>query len=115
MAGPLQNIRVLDLTRVLAGPWATQLLADFGAEVIKVEKPGEGDDTRGWGPPFITNPDGSRGDAAYYLSTNRGKQSVAIDMAKPAGTEAPARACGKIRHRDGEFQGRRPQEIRPRL
>jgi crotonobetainyl-CoA:carnitine CoA-transferase CaiB-like acyl-CoA transferase len=85
MPGPLQNIRVLDLTRVLAGPWATQVLADFGAEVIKVEKPGEGDDTRGWGPPFLTNPDGSRGDAAYYLSANRGKQSVAIDMAKPEG------------------------------
>ncbi|MFZ5675833.1 MAG: CaiB/BaiF CoA transferase family protein [Pseudomonadota bacterium] len=85
MAGPLQNIRVLDLTRVLAGPWATQILADFGAEVIKVEKPGEGDDTRGWGPPFLVNPDGSRGDAAYYLSANRGKQSVAIDMAKPEG------------------------------
>jgi crotonobetainyl-CoA:carnitine CoA-transferase CaiB-like acyl-CoA transferase len=85
MPGPLQNIRVLDLTRVLAGPWATQILADFGAEVIKVEKPGEGDDTRGWGPPFLTNPDGSRGDAAYYLSANRGKQSVAIDMAKPEG------------------------------
>src|SRR5262245_14078909 len=85
MSGPLQNIRVLDLSRVLAGPWATQLLADFGAEVIKVEKPGEGDDTRGWGPPFVTNPDGSRGDAAYYLSTNRGKQSVAIDMATAQG------------------------------
>src|SRR5436190_18647965 len=85
MPGPLSHIRVLDLTRVLAGPWATQILADFGAEVIKVEKPGEGDDTRGWGPPFLTNPDGSRGDAAYYLSANRGKQSVAIDMAKPEG------------------------------
>jgi crotonobetainyl-CoA:carnitine CoA-transferase CaiB-like acyl-CoA transferase len=85
MAGPLRNIRVLDLTRVLAGPWATQILADFGAEVIKVEKPGEGDDTRGWGPPFLTNSDGSRGDAAYYVSANRGKQSVAIDMAKPEG------------------------------
>jgi crotonobetainyl-CoA:carnitine CoA-transferase CaiB-like acyl-CoA transferase len=85
MAGPLKNIRVLDLTRVLAGPWSTQILADFGAEVIKIEKPGEGDDTRGWGPPFITNPDGSPGDAAYYLSANRGKHSVAIDMAKPEG------------------------------
>ena len=80
MAGPLTGIRVLDLTRVLAGPWATQLLADFGAEVIKIEKPGEGDDTRGWGPPFITNPDGSRGDAAYFLSANRGKSSVCIDL-----------------------------------
>ncbi len=85
MAGPLSNIRVLDLTRVLAGPWATQMLADFGAEVIKIEKPGDGDDTRGWGPPFITNPDGTRGDAAYFLSANRGKQSVCIDMANAEG------------------------------
>ncbi len=85
MAGPLSNIRVLDLTRVLAGPWATQMLADFGAEVIKIEKPGEGDDTRGWGPPFLKNPDGSRGDAAYFLSTNRGKTSVCIDMASAEG------------------------------
>ncbi len=85
MSGPLQGIRVLDLTRVLAGPWATQMLADFGAEVIKIEKPGEGDDTRGWGPPFLKNADGSNGDAAYFQSTNRGKQSVCIDMAKPEG------------------------------
>jgi glutaryl-CoA transferase len=85
MAGPLDNIRILDLTRVLAGPWATQIFADFGAEVIKVEKPGEGDDTRSWGPPFVTNPDGSRGDAAYYISANRGKQSVTIDIAKSEG------------------------------
>ena len=85
MAGPLSNIRVLDLTRVLAGPWATQMLADFGAEVIKIEKPGEGDDTRGWGPPFLKNADGSRGDAAYFLSTNRGKTSVCIDMASVEG------------------------------
>jgi crotonobetainyl-CoA:carnitine CoA-transferase CaiB-like acyl-CoA transferase len=85
MAGPLSNIRVLDLTRVLAGPWATQMLADFGAEVIKIEKPGEGDDTRGWGPPFLKNSDGSRGDAAYFLSANRGKTSVCIDMASAEG------------------------------
>ncbi len=85
MAGPLSGIRVLDLTRVLAGPWATQMLADFGAEVVKIEKPGEGDDTRGWGPPFLTNPDGSRGDAAYFQSANRGKWSVCIDMATAEG------------------------------
>src|SRR5215204_2412104 len=85
MTGPLGHIRVLDLSRVLAGPWASQLLADLGAEVIKIERPGEGDDTRGWGPPFIANADGSRGDAAYFLSTNRGKRSVCIDMAKPEG------------------------------
>ena len=85
MAGPLTGIRVLDLTRVLAGPWATQLLADYGAEVIKVEKPGEGDDTRGWGPPFLKNRDGGNGDAAYFLAANRGKWSVAIDMADRQG------------------------------
>jgi len=87
MTGPLGHIRVLDLSRVLAGPWASQVLADYGAEVIKIERPGEGDDTRGWGPPFITNPDGSRGDAAYYLSANRGKKSVAVDIAKPEGQD----------------------------
>lgn len=85
MAGPLTGLRVLDLTRVLAGPWATQTLADLGAEVIKIEKPGEGDDTRGWGPPFLKNADGSNGDAAYFASANRGKYSVCIDMAKPEG------------------------------
>ena len=85
MSGPLSHIRVLDLTRVLAGPWATQMLADFGAEVIKIEKPGEGDDTRGWGPPFVSNGDGSRGDAAYFQSANRGKWSVCIDMAQAEG------------------------------
>jgi crotonobetainyl-CoA:carnitine CoA-transferase CaiB-like acyl-CoA transferase len=85
MTGPLHGLRILDLTRVLAGPWATQMLADFGADVIKIEKPGEGDDTRGWGPPFISNADGSRGDAAYFQSANRGKWSVCIDMAKPEG------------------------------
>jgi len=86
MNGALEGLRVLDLTRVLAGPWATQMLADFGAEVIKIEKPGEGDDTRGWGPPFVKNADGSDGDAAYFQSANRGKKSVCIDMATPEGS-----------------------------
>ena len=85
MSGALRGLRVLDLTRVLAGPWATQMLADFGAEVIKIEKPGEGDDTRGWGPPFVKNADGTDGDAAYFHSANRGKKSVCIDMAKAEG------------------------------
>src|SRR3954447_24238668 len=95
MAGPLKGIRVLDLSRVLAGPWASQLLADLGAEVIKIERPGEGDDTRGWGPPFITNADGSQGDAAYFLSANRGKSSVLIDMAKPDGQALIRKLAGK--------------------
>ncbi len=85
MPGPLSHIRVLDLSRVLAGPWATQTLADLGAEVIKIEKPGEGDDTRGWGPPFVMNGDGSLGDAAYFQSANRGKWSVCIDIATAEG------------------------------
>jgi crotonobetainyl-CoA:carnitine CoA-transferase CaiB-like acyl-CoA transferase len=85
LSQPLSHIRVLDLSRILAGPWATQMLADFGADVIKIEKPGEGDDTRGWGPPFVTNGDGSQGDAAYFQCANRGKRSVAIDMATKEG------------------------------
>jgi len=84
--GPLQGIKVLDLSRVLAGPWATQALADFGAVVYKVEKPGAGDDTRGWGPPWLAARDGTAtGESAYFLSTNRGKHSLAIDLASSDG------------------------------
>ena len=86
--GPLAGVRVLDLSRVLAGPWATQTLADLGAEVIKVERPVVGDDTRQWGPPFTTTKDGGRGDAAYFLCANRGKRSVELDMASPEGADA---------------------------
>ncbi len=85
--GPLSGVRVLDLSRVLAGPWATQMLADLGAEVIKIERPGVGDDTRAWGPPFTTKADGSKGDAAYFLCANRGKKSVELDLAAPEGAE----------------------------
>ncbi len=86
MSRILQGIRVLDLTRVLAGPWATQNLADLGAEVIKIERPGQGDDTRSWGPPFLADRAGREtGDAAYYLACNRGKKSVTLDVAKPEG------------------------------
>ncbi len=82
----LTGVRVLDLSRVLAGPWCTQTLADLGAEVIKIERPGSGDDTRGWGPPFLQRADGREGsEAAYFLGTNRNKRSVAIDIAQPAG------------------------------
>ena len=91
LQGPLSGVRVLDLSRVLAGPWATQTLADLGAEVIKIERPGEGDDTRHWGPPFTTTTDGSKGDAAYFMCANRGKKSVELDIASPEGTEAVRR------------------------
>jgi crotonobetainyl-CoA:carnitine CoA-transferase CaiB-like acyl-CoA transferase len=84
-AGPLAGVVVLDLSRVLAGPWATQILADLGAEVIKVERPGAGDDTRGWGPPFTTHADGTPADAAYYFAANRNKRSITVDMALPEG------------------------------
>ena len=83
MKGALEGVRVLDLSRVLAGPWATQLLADLGAEVIKVEKPGSGDDTRHWGPPWHEH--GEEKVAAYFLAANRGKRSVAIDFATEEG------------------------------
>ncbi len=86
MAGPLQGIVVLDLSRILAGPWATQVLADFGAEVIKVEHPLGGDDTRRWGPPYLKDEAGlDTTESAYYLSANRGKRSVAIDLATAEG------------------------------
>lgn len=84
--GALSHLRVLDLSRVLAGPWSGQILADLGADVIKVERPGSGDDTRAWGPPFLKDAQGeSTGEAAYYLSANRNKRSVTIDFTQPEG------------------------------
>jgi crotonobetainyl-CoA:carnitine CoA-transferase CaiB-like acyl-CoA transferase len=86
MPGPLSHIRVLDLSRVLAGPWAGQNLADLGAEVIKIERPGVGDDTRGWGPPYVKDAAGKdTGEAAYFASVNRNKKSVTLDISKPGG------------------------------
>lgn len=86
-ARPLDGVKVLDLSRVLAGPWCTQILGDFGADVLKVEQPGSGDDTRGWGPPYMTPEpgEGGHGRSAYYLSCNRNKRSLAIDIANPEG------------------------------
>ena len=84
---PLHGIRVIELARILAGPWAGQLLADLGADVIKVENPNGGDDTRSWGPPFVEGRDGDNLSAAYYHSANRGKRSVAIDFSTPEGAE----------------------------
>ncbi len=84
---PLKGVRVVELARILAGPWAGQLLADLGADVIKVESPDGGDDTRKWGPPFVMSHDGENLSAAYYHSCNRGKRSIAIDFSTPEGAE----------------------------
>jgi crotonobetainyl-CoA:carnitine CoA-transferase CaiB-like acyl-CoA transferase len=84
MSGPLSHIRVLDLSRIMAGPWSGQILADLGADVIKIERAGAGDDTRAWGPPFLKDQMGNRtNESGYYLSVNRGKRSVALDLKNP--------------------------------
>ncbi len=93
MAAPLEGRLVLDLSRVLAGPWAGQLLADLGARVIKIEHPEHGDDTRGWGPPWLEGA-GPR-EAAYYLCANRGKQSLALDLARPEGQALVRELAGR--------------------
>ncbi|MGI9224736.1 MAG: CaiB/BaiF CoA transferase family protein [Woeseiaceae bacterium] len=85
MSGPLQGTRILDLSRVLAGPWATQLLGDYGADVVKIERPGAGDDTRAWGPPWLAADDGR--ESAYFLSANRNKRSLTIDLASTDGQQ----------------------------
>ena len=90
---PLDGIKVLDLSRVLAGPWCTQLLADLGAEVIKIERPGSGDDTRHWGPPW--HGEGDRRVAAYFLSANRGKKSAAIDLGTAEGAALVRKLAGQ--------------------
>src|ERR1041385_1013084 len=85
MPGPLAGLRVLELARILAGPWAGQILADLGADVIKVERKGTGDDTRGWGPPFVPAADGGHLGAAYFHATNRGKRSIELDFESEEG------------------------------
>lgn len=93
--GALDGVRVLDLSRVLAGPWATQILADLGAQVIKIERPGSGDETRAWGPPFLTDGNGEPSDAAYFLCANRNKRSVCVDIATPEGQDLIRRLAAK--------------------
>ena len=88
---PLEGVKVVELARILAGPWAGQALADLGAEVVKIERPGAGDDTRHWGPPFVEAEDGARPDAAYFHSCNRGKASLAVDFERPEGQEVVRR------------------------
>jgi crotonobetainyl-CoA:carnitine CoA-transferase CaiB-like acyl-CoA transferase len=96
MVAALSHIRVLDLSRVLAGPWAGQNLADLGAEVIKVERPRAGDDTRGWGPPYLKDRDGNdTKEAAYYLGANRGKKSLTLDISRPEGQDIVRRLAAK--------------------
>jgi len=94
--GPLAGLRVFDLSRILAGPTCTQLLGDLGADVIKIERPGAGDDTRKWGPPYLKGKDGNpTGESAYYLASNRNKRSVTIDIAKPEGQALAKRLIAK--------------------
>ncbi|KAG1237754.1 hypothetical protein G6F68_018795 [Rhizopus microsporus] len=96
--GALSHLRVLDLSRVLAGPWASQLLADLGAEVIKIERPGVGDDTRGWGPPWIRDPQwGEVAQSAYFAGANRNKKSVAVDIATDDGQRLVAALAAHLR------------------
>ena len=96
MAGALDGLLVLDLSRILAGPWCTQILADLGAEVIKVERPGRGDDTRAWGPPYLKDADGNdTTEAAYYLSANRGKKSITLNIATEEGAAIAREIAGK--------------------
>src|SRR5919107_6140911 len=92
---PLEGLKVLELARILAGPWVGQLLADLGADVVKVERPGAGDDTRGWGPPFIEGAEGEDLSAAYFHSCNRGKRSIAADFETPEGQELVRRLASQ--------------------
>ncbi|MCE4539635.1 CoA transferase [Pelomonas sp. P7] len=93
----LAGVRVLDLSRVLAGPWCTQTLADLGADVIKIERPGSGDDTRAWGPPYLKDADGrDTTEAAYFLGANRNKRSLAVDLSKPEGQAIVRRLAGQV-------------------
>jgi crotonobetainyl-CoA:carnitine CoA-transferase CaiB-like acyl-CoA transferase len=95
-SGALSHLRVLDLSRVLAGPWASQVLADLGAEVIKVERPGTGDETRGWGPPWLRDRRGAEtAESAYFSSANRGKKSITVDLTRPEGREIVRRLAGR--------------------
>lgn len=90
----LSNVKVLDLSRILAGPWASQILADLGADVIKVERPGQGDDTRSWGPPFLKDEAGQdTTDGAYFIATNRGKRSITLDLQTPEGQALVKELC----------------------
>src|SRR6202161_3938778 len=93
--GPLSGLRVLELARILAGPWAGQILADLGADVVKVERQGAGDDTRGWGPPFVAAASGGHLGAAYFHAANRGKRSIELDFETEAGRRIVRKLAGR--------------------
>ena len=113
---PLTGIKILDLTRVLAGPLSAQMLGDLGAEVIKVERPGGGDDARAFGPPYLEDPEGrENNNNSFYLCANRNKKSVTVKYRKTGGTGDHPRTRQELRRDDGELQGRRSQALRPRL
>jgi crotonobetainyl-CoA:carnitine CoA-transferase CaiB-like acyl-CoA transferase len=96
VSGALSGLRVLDLSRVLAGPWAAQVFGDLGAEIIKIERPGTGDETRTWGPPYLKDQDGNdTADAAYFLAANRNKQSVCVDFTRPEGQDIIRKLAAK--------------------
>ena len=109
--GPLRGLRVFDLTRVLAGPTCAQMLADLGADVIKIERPGAGDDTRGFAPPYMPGTQ----ESAYFIGVNRNKRSVTLDIAQPEGQAIALAADRAVRHPGGELQGRCAGEIRAGL
>ena len=116
MVGSLSHIRVLDMSRILAGPWASQVLADLGAEVIKIERPGSGDDTRAWGPPFLKDAQGNdTNNAAYFAAANRNKKSVTIDFTTPQGQDLIRQLACKKRYHLGELQGRWSGKVRAGL
>ena len=113
---PLQGIKILDLTRVLAGPLSAQMLGDLGAEVIKIERPGGGDDARAFGPPYLTDPEGkANNNNSFYLCANRNKKSVTVNIATPGRPGHRPRTGKILRRDDGELQGRRSQALPARL
>mgnify|MGYP003958389681 CR=1 FL=1 len=94
--GPLKGLRILDMSRILAGPTCTQILGDLGADVIKIERPGAGDDTRKWGPPYVKDADGNdTSESAYYLCANRNKRSLTVDITKPEGQQIIRKLAAK--------------------
>src|SRR3981081_2653511 len=113
MPGPLAGVRVLELARILAGPWGGQILADLGADVVKVERKGTGDDTRGWGPPFVEATDGGHLGAAYFHATNRGKRSIELDFESEEGRRIVRKLAARSDVLIENFKVGGPSQLRP--